>query len=249
MSFERELIFAKNLMSQVFDLFETKESEKEIKYAGEKDIKLALDGLLDEYIVSKLKSTFSHGVLSEEGGAYGDIEGDDPYWIVDPLDGSMNFLNGIPLYCFSLALWQKRTPLFGLIFDPLRRELFWNDLKGGVYINEKKILLENRPLKRKEESIVATGFPSASHFGSADMYKEFIEDAKDYKKIRMLGSAALSLAWLSCGRVNAYREKRIYIWDVAAGIAINSALPGTKIYYEKSDEKKPLFDVYLFRHL
>ena len=194
--------------------------QEEINIESEecKDIKLELDRISEKKIVEGLKN-FGYNILSEEMGLLD--YNSNMIWIIDPIDGTLNYSRGNPSNCISIALYNNSKPLFGLIYDFNRNELFSGYVGVGAWINDKKII--NSDKKVIAQSILATGFPT--YFEHDKIFLEqFISKVQNYKKIRMIGSAALSLAYVACNRFDTYIEQNIKLWDVAAGIAINTAL-------------------------
>ena len=196
------------------------ESLSKVISSVEKDIKLEADFKSEEIIINYLQKYSNYPILTEENHTKVDFELDSeiPTWIVDPLDGSLNYSRGIPLSCISIALWKSGTPILGVIYDFNRNELF-SRLKG------KNLLLNNtefsafRKIIEKHDSVIATGFPSGGSYDT-DHLLSFVKKVKEYKKVRLLGSAALSLAWMSVSRVDVYSEYGIYLWDIAAGLML-----------------------------
>lgn len=200
---------------------------KSIKIISEdkRDIKLNVDFKSESIIFKKLLKHYP--ILSEESG--GVLSDESPIWIVDPLDGTFNYSRKIPLSCISIALWNKKKPVLGVIYDFTRNELFSGIVGFGAKLNEKKIKVSK--IKKKSKSIIFTGFPVEFTLTKKNL-KKFTSLIQDYKKIRLIGSAALSLAYVASGRVEVYEEKYIKIWDVAAGLALVKAAGG---FYEFSN--------------
>lgn len=202
-------------------LFLQKQNLISIDSSEGKDIKLELDRKSDMFLNKKIVQKFSHAVLSEELGLQGAIKKNNPYWIIDPIDGSLNFSKKAPFSCISVALWIDKNPIFGIIYDFNRDELFSAYVGYKAFLND--IEIKNVHNFEKSKSVLATGFPTYMSHDSSTL-KNFIVQVQTFKKIRMIGSAALSLAYVSCGRFDAYFEENIKIWDVAAGIAINTVV-------------------------
>jgi myo-inositol-1(or 4)-monophosphatase len=204
-----------------------------------KDISLSTDKYLDKEIRTFLQSNFPYPILSEESGKQSDFRDyDDYFWIIDPLDGTLNYSRSIPISCISIALWQKQNPIIGIIYDFYHDEMFTgvvekNEITGktGAWLNDKPIMTAY--VKNKSQGVICTGFPSWRDYGSESLL-EFVKKVQDWKKVRLIGSAALSLAWVACGRVDAYMEEDIRIWDVAAGLAIVKAAGGN-IYFKANE--------------
>lgn len=197
---------------------------RQVQVEFQRDVKILADQELDRFIVEQLSKRSSFPVLSEESGNSLSSHSKNNYrWIVDPLDGSMNFSRAIPICCISIAFWQDMIPLIGVVYDFNRDELFTGIVGEGACLNDSPISISST--KNASNAILATGFPVSSNFSQETLFK-FIENVKLYKKIRLLGSAALSLAYVACGRVDVYKEQDIKIWDVAAGIALVGAAGG-----------------------
>lgn len=182
-----------------------------------RDIKLAEDMASEAAIGAVLSRESKFPILSEEGGwLTTERSPATPHWVIDPLDGSFNYFRGVPLYGVSIALCVDRTPLLGAIYDPERDELFLGNQTLGLHLN-------GQPLQPTAEcrQILATGFPAHADVNATSA--RVTELAQNWKKIRMIGSAALSLAWVAAGRLDGYSENGIMWWDVAAGISLVSS--------------------------
>jgi myo-inositol-1(or 4)-monophosphatase len=154
-------------------------------------------------------------ILAEESG--GTIP-EGRIWIVDPLDGTVNFVHGIPHVAVSVGLWKGDQPLAGVIYDPLRDECFSASAGGGAFLNGQPIGVS--PTADLDLSVTATGFPY-DHGDYADEYAQVVGAVlASVNGIRRFGSAALDLAWVAAGRYEAYWELGIQPWDQAAGIVI-----------------------------
>ncbi len=159
----------------------------------------------------------NYGWLGEEGGAE---EGKDPTrrWIVDPLDGTTNFLHGLPHWCVSIALEQKGEIVAAVIFDPVKSELFRAEKGGGAWMNDKRIRVSGRT--HFEEMIFATGIPFNAKGNIGRTMRELGRILPECAGIRRMGAAALDLAYVAAGRFDGYWEDMINAWDIAAGVLI-----------------------------
>ena len=220
MKYKKEFELAKKVAFKVGKILRL-DTEKKIISQKKKDIKLDLDQRSEEIIISELSKNFGYTILSEESGLINETKKSQPYWIIDPLDGTLNFSRSNPSCCVSIAFWKKKNPLFGVIYDFNRNELFSGYQGKGAWLNNKKLKI--RPQSKKSQSILATGFPVNISNNKKDL-QIFITQIQEYKKIRMIGSAALSLAYICCGRFDIYKENNIKLWDIAAGVAINKAI-------------------------
>lgn len=189
---------------------------KKINTESMRDIKIAADFESEQIIIDYLKEKTNFSILSEEQGL---VLGDEQHltWIVDPLDGSLNYARGIPFSCVSIGLWQGESPLLGVVYEFRRSELFWGIVEKGAWLNDSPLKLSS--IRQKEKAVLCTGFPANTDF-SEEGIRRFIENIRSYKKVRLLGSAALSIVYVACGRTDAYYEQDIMLWDVAGAIPI-----------------------------
>ena len=158
-----------------------------------------------------------YGFLGEEGGAH---EGPDKThrWIVDPLDGTSNFLHGIPHFAISIALEREGTIVAGLVYNPANEELFTAERGKGTFLNDQRLRVAAR--KRLADAVIACGLP---HLGRGDLAlgrKELAAVQDKVAGLRRFGAAALDLAWLAAGRFDGYWERNVSPWDVAAGLIL-----------------------------
>ena len=202
------------------------------------DIKLQADTDSEHKIFTILQNT-GINILSEEYGYFEQDSKSGLRWIIDPLDGSLNYVRHIPIFCISIALWNDDEPVFGVIYDYVHDYLFEGVVGENATLNNKLIHVSDIQLKSK--AILATGFPVYSSFDTTTL-THFVSDIQSYKKVRLFGSAAFSLAMVAQGSVDAYQENNIAWWDVAAGIAIVLAAGG-KVHFKFTDRDKSLLNV------
>lgn len=184
-----------------------------VNESSQHDIKIELDSQTQRLIEAMLWEAFpDHAILGEEGGE--GTTGQRYEWIVDPIDGTVNFSYGIPHFCVSIACRDEGRTVAGLVYDPMREEMF-TAMKGqGAFLNGKKISASTR--SEMGEMILSLGFSK-----SGETVKKCLELYQYYgprsRKLRAMGAAALDLAYIASGRIDAYIEQGIKIWDVAAG--------------------------------
>jgi myo-inositol-1(or 4)-monophosphatase len=203
---------------------------REVTASAGRDVKIAADRNSEALIVERLAGS-GIPLYSEEAGA---IDGrrtsrrskkaTGPLWIIDPLDGSLNYHQGIPLCCVSIALYDGPRPILGVVYDFNHDEMFCGRSGRGAWLNHRP--MEPSRTEFVSRAVLATGFPVHTDF-SAPALSEFVGAVQGFRKVRLLGSAALSLCYVACGRVDAYREDGIMFWDVAAGCAVVEAAGGT----------------------
>jgi myo-inositol-1(or 4)-monophosphatase len=179
------------------------------------DVKLDVDHQTEELIISMIRRKFPDtGIVSEEIGR--NLEKPECNWIVDPLDGSVNFSRGIPHFCTSIAYKQGSRYLVGAVHDPMRSETFSAISGGGAFLNGKP--MKRRPISDLQEAVVSGGFFKIESLQEGGRIFERI--APRVKKVRFFGSAALDLCYLACGRVNGYIQHAVNEWDIAAAALI-----------------------------
>jgi myo-inositol-1(or 4)-monophosphatase len=177
------------------------------------DIKLEVDVLAQDLISEMLLQRFPQHALYGEEGIVGDQES-DYQWVVDPLDGTVNFFYGIPHFCVSIALRFRREIIVGVIFDPIRDELWTTQKNQPPLLNGREFRVSERA--DLAEAVVSVGLSktAATIEAGFPLLEKMIHRAR---KCRLLGSAALDLAYVACGRLDAYIEQGISLWDIAAG--------------------------------
>ena len=143
--------------------------------------------------------------------------------MVDPLDGTSNFLRNIPISCVSICFDAGFNPVLGVIFDFNNSDLYYAHKESKAYVNDMELSVSSLSLKK--ESTLVTGIPAKENY-SDDEFKNMISDFQSWKKIRMIGSAAMASAYVASGKAEAYKENGIFLWDIAAGAAIVEAAGG-----------------------
>ncbi len=163
------------------------------------------------------KARPGYGFLGEEGGL---IPGSDKThtWIVDPLDGTTNFLHGIPQFCISIGLERQGTMIAGVIYNPIADELFTAERGKGAFLNDQRLRVAAR--RDLTEAVFACGLPHRGRGDLALFRTEFAAIQDKVAGLRRFGAAALDLAWVAAGRVDAYWERDISPWDIAAGLLL-----------------------------
>lgn len=195
---------------------------KDIDEAHHHDVKLALDRQSQDLITDILLEAFpDHALLGEEGIA--GQQGSPYQWIVDPIDGTVNYLYCIPHFCISIALRHEQEIIMGLIYDPMLDEL-WTVEKGGPPKHNGKATKVS-PRTKLEESVLFVGCGKDAEALKTGL-ERFERASLRARKMRMMGSAALGMAYITCGRMDAYIESRISLWDVASGILLVESAGG-----------------------
>ncbi len=177
------------------------------------DLVTEADRASERLIVERLRSHFpTHSVEAEEGGGQ---EGSSEYrWYVDPLDGTTNFAHGFPMFNVTLALERAGELIAGVVYHPIHDEMFAAEAGGGAYLNNRRIHVSK--VARVEDALVATGFPSRKRHENVNVHF-YYQLAMMSHGVRRAGAAALDLAYVACGRLDAFWEFGLNPWDMAAG--------------------------------
>ncbi len=190
-----------------------------------------IDRSSEKQIVREIKRYHpDHSILGEEGGADGDSEFK---WIIDPLDGTSNYLHGIPHFGISIALQIKGRTEHAVVYDPMRDEMFSASRGSGAHLNNTRIRVSKR--NSLDTAILATAFPFRQRGQMATYTGIFSDVFKKIEDIRRNGSAALDLAWVGAGRMDAYFEIGLKPWDVAAGALIVREAGGVVTDFDGND--------------
>lgn len=207
---------------KVQDLLQSLSGRTKIYDSG-KDIKLELDFSLNELITKKIQEISNYPILSEES-SFEDIDLPEIVWVLDPLDGTFNFSRGLPIYCISIGIICDKVPVFGLIYDFFSNNLYFGSSDIAATMNNQGLRVSS--VERICDGILCTGIPIGS-CATEIIPKGEGFSLNDFKKVRMLGSGAMSLAYLASGVADVYFENGIKIWDIAAGCSIVRAAGGS----------------------
>jgi myo-inositol-1(or 4)-monophosphatase len=184
-----------------------------IRHKSLNDLVSEVDRAAEDAIIETLKQAYpDHAILAEESGATGES---DNMWIIDPLDGTTNFLHGFPQYCVSIAMAHKGTLTHGVVFDPVKNDLYTTSRGAGAFLNDKRLRVSKR--EKLIDCLVGTGFPFRM-FDHSDAYIAMMRDFMHKTAgIRRPGAAALDLAAVAAGRFDGFWEIGLSPWDMAAG--------------------------------
>lgn len=189
-----------------------------------KEIKALADTVLEKDILQALAPT-GLPILSEESGYIPSRQESNYWFIVDPLDGTFNFVKGLGPSAVSIALWEDQKPIFGVTYSFLDRQLVWGGAGMGSYAHGQRISVSDTSIQT--QASICTGFPARFDVASDLAMQNFWRRVRPYAKVRMLGSAAVSLLHVARGSADVYSEQNIMLWDVAAGLAIVEGAGGS----------------------
>lgn len=195
-----------------FDIDRVKVIEK-----APNDFATEVDRAAEQAVIEILTSAYpSHAVLAEESGASTNLHDDNEnVWIIDPLDGTTNFIHGFPQYCVSIALQHRGQITQAVIYDPTRNDLFTATKGAGAYLNDKRLRVSKRD--RMQDALIGTGFPYRNMQGLEEYIEMFRIMTQKCAGLRRPGAAALDLAYVAAGRLDGFFEKGLRTWDMAAG--------------------------------
>lgn len=188
----------------------------EVRAKQQNDFVTEVDRAAEEAIIDTIREAYpEHAILAEESGLSGPATESEFQWIIDPLDGTTNFIHGFPQYAISIALAQNGQLQHGVIYDPNRNELFTASRGKGAFLNDRRIRVSKRV--RMNESLIGTGFPFKNLQHSDAYIAMFRELTEKTAGLRRPGAAALDLAYVACGRTDGFFEIGLKPWDMAAG--------------------------------
>ena len=199
-------------------------NDTEILLNKGRDIKLKIDKESEKIILGELLKKTNYPVLSEESGASSELN--DTYWIVDPLDGSSNYQRKIPICATSIALMYKNEIVLGVTNDFLNGNLYFASKNNGAYCNNKQIRVSN--IESESMATLITGIPAKEIYSNKE-FEDLVSDFQAWKKIRMIGSAAIANVYVASGLVDMYKENDIFLWDIAAGSILVSEAGGKSL--------------------
>ena len=190
----------------------------QVSLKGPGDFVTLADKKVEKILIEELlKARPSYSVLSEE---IGKIENDEEFmWVIDPIDGTANFLHGIPHFGISVALEQKKEIICGIIFDPIKNEIFSAEKGNGAYLNNQRIRVSSRT--KLEDCILFTGGPKKDSEDKKLALEEYLKfSSKVLIPVRKMGSASLDMAYVAAGRCDGFWQRNLNYWDIAAGIIL-----------------------------
>ncbi|MFZ5981707.1 MAG: inositol monophosphatase family protein [Candidatus Zixiibacteriota bacterium] len=209
----------------------------EIAYKGRIDPVTESDLNSEKYITDRIKKNYPHHeILTEEGSAFG--EKSTFRWVIDPLDGTVNYAHSFPVYCVSIGLEFEGDIILGVVYDPQLDEMFSAREKNGAFLNRTRIHVSKQ--RKLDRALLATGFAydiKTARRNNLDLFARMVKQAEG---VRRLGSAALDLCWLACGRLDGFWELKLHPWDTAAAKIIVEEAGGKITRF--SGEKYSIFD-------
>ena len=209
----------------------------QVSSKGPGDFVTSADKRTEKIIIEELQKAHpEYGIITEESGII-NKDNTENRWIIDPIDGTMNFMNGISQFAISIAFEEKKEIKCGVIFNPIQNEMFCAEKGNGSYLNNTRIRVSSK--KKIGNSLIVTGGPKGSSKIKDKIFSEYINVSKNVANVRKFGSAALDMAYVACGRFDGYWQRELNYWDIAAGIIILKEAGGLVDFFEE-DIKSPL---------
>lgn len=193
------------------------QGDKGVEYKGRTDLVTDADLASEAYLIGEIRKAFpDHAINAEESG---DIHGNtDHKWYIDPIDGTLNYAHGVPIYCVSVAYAYRGDLTLGVIYNPVLDECFWAERGKGAFLNEDSIHVSD--FEDLIDCLLATGFPHDAWGTVEDNLQNFYHISKISQTVRRMGSAALDMAYIAAGRLDGFWSISIHPWDVAAAALI-----------------------------
>ena len=209
----------------------------QVSEKGPGDFVSSADKRTEKILIDELQKAHpEYGILSEETGIINKLNVKNR-WIIDPIDGTMNFLNGIPQFAISVGYEEDGEIKSGVIFNPITNEMFCAEKGNGAYLNNSRIRVSNK--KKIKDALLVTGGPKWSSKIKNKIFSEYIKISNNVSNVRKFGSAALDMAYVACGRFDGYWQRELNYWDIAAGIIILKESGGFVDFFEE-DVNSPL---------
>ena len=207
----------------------------QVSSKGPGDFVTSADKRTEKIIIEELQKAHpDYGIITEESGIINKTNTNNR-WIIDPIDGTTNFLNGIPQFAISIGYEEENEIKCGVIFDPIKNEMFCAEKGNGAYLNNSRIRVSNK--KKLKDALLVTGGPRQSSKIKEEIFSEFIKVSNNVlSPVRKFGSAALDVAYVACGRFDGYWQRELNYWDIAAGIIILKEAGGLVNFFEKDNE-------------
>ena len=202
----------------------------QVSSKGPGDFVSSADKRTEKTIIEELQKAHpEYGIVTEETGIINKSNIKNR-WIIDPIDGTMNFLNGIPQFAISIAYEENNEIICGVIFNPITNEMFCAEKGNGAYLNNSRIRVSNK--KKLKDALLVTGGPKGASKIKNKIYSEYINVSNNVSNVRKFGSAALDMAYVACGRFDGYWQRELNYWDVAAGVIILREAGGFIDFFE-----------------
>ena len=209
----------------------------QVSSKGPGDFVTSADKRTEKILIEELQKAYpEYGIITEETGIINKSNTKNR-WIIDPIDGTLNFMNGIPQFAISIGYEEENEIKCGVIFNPITNEMFFAEKGNGAYLNNSRIRVSKK--SKIKDSLIVTGGPKQASKIKDKIFLEYINVSKNVSNVRKFGSAALDVAYVACGRFDGYWQRELNYWDIAAGIIILKEAGGYVDFFEE-DKNTPL---------
>ncbi len=209
----------------------------QVSTKGPGDFVSSADKRTEKILVEELQKAHpDYGIITEETGIINKSNTENK-WVIDPIDGTMNFLNGIPQFAISVGYEEKGEIICGVIFNPIMNEMFIAEKGNGAYLNNSRIRVSKK--KKLKDALLVTGGPKGASKIKNKIFSEYVNVSNNVSNVRKFGSAALDMAYVASGRFDGYWQRELNYWDIAAGIIIIKEAGGFVDFFEE-DKNLPL---------
>lgn len=233
-----DFLLVQEIVRQAAALFTDRESARNMKEKGMYDFVTAVDLAVQNYIQKELQQHYPDILFMGEESTDNTLDLNHLVWVLDPVDGTTNLIHDYKNSAISLALLDKNEVIAGIIYDPYLNEMYFAQKNKGAYLNHQPIHVSNA--KTMSESLIAIGTSPYHKEEAVDNFKTFQKIYLNCQDIRRTGSAALDLAHIACGRIEGYLEKKLKIWDFAAGSLIVREAGGKILDYQGNERTMEL---------
>ena len=209
----------------------------QVSSKGPGDFVTSADKRTEKILIEELQKAYpEYGIISEETGIINKSNIKNR-WIIDPIDGTFNFMNGIPQFAISIGYEEENEIKCGVIFNPIMNEMFYAEKGNGAYLNNSRIRVSKK--NKIRDALIVTGGPKGASKIKDKIFSEYINVSNNVSNVRKFGSAALDIAYVACGRFDGYWQRELNYWDIAAGIIILKEAGGFLDFFEE-DKNFPL---------
>ena len=209
----------------------------QVSTKGPGDFVTSADKRTEKILIDELQKAHpEYGIVTEEAGIINKTNKKNR-WIIDPIDGTLNFLNGVPQFAISIGYEENGEIKCGVIFNPILNEMFCAEKGNGAYLNNGRIRVSNK--KKSNDALLVTGGPKGASKIKDKIFSEYINVSNNVSNVRKFGSAALDMAYVACGRFDGYWQRELNYWDIAAGVIILKEAGGFVEFFQE-DANTPL---------
>ena len=209
----------------------------QVSAKGPGDFVTSADKRTEKILIEELQKAHpEYGIITEEAGIINKSNTKNR-WIIDPIDGTFNFMNGVPQFAISVGYEEENEIVCGVIFNPITNEMFCAEKGNGAYLNNSRIRVSNK--NKIKDALIVTGGPKGASKIKDKIFSEYINVSNNVANVRKFGSAALDVAYVACGRFDGYWQRELNYWDIAAGIIILKEAGGFIDFFEE-DKNTPL---------